>query len=61
LIAFNKLPVPKNGNIHSQKEADLKKDFGATTGFNHDNKVSVPCPAGNDIWIYFHGDVSFFK
>jgi len=59
--AFSKLPVPKNGNIHSQKEADLKKDFGATTGFNHDNKTVLPCPAGNNIWLYIHFDnVQFY-
>ena len=53
--AFNKLPVPKNGNIHSQKEADLK-NFGATTGFTHNNVAVLPCPAGNTIWLYIHCD-----
>jgi len=61
MTAFNQLPVTNNGNIHSQKEADLKK-LGATTGFNHDNKASVPCPAGNGpYYIYIHCDpISFF-
>ena len=54
--AFNKLPVPKNGNIHTQKEADLKKDFGATTGFAHNNVAVLPCPAGDTIWLYIHCD-----
>ncbi|MCL2833846.1 MAG: hypothetical protein FWD78_11805 [Treponema sp.] len=61
MTAFNQLPVTNNGNIHSQKEADLKK-LGATTGFNHDNKASVPCPTGNGpYYIYIHCDpISFF-
>ena len=61
VIAFNQLPVFNNGNIHSQKEADLKK-LGATTGFNHDNKTVVPCPAGNTIYLYIHCDpIQFFR
>ena len=52
-IAFNKLPVFNNGNIHSQKVADLEK-FGATTGFNHDNKAILPCPTGDIIYLYIH-------
>ena len=65
VMAFNQNMVtkkfPKNGNIHSQKEADLKKELGATTGFNHDNKLVVPCPAGNTIYLYIHcGSVQFF-
>jgi hypothetical protein len=64
-IAFNKPmtdKMPKNGNIHSQKEADLKNDLGATTGFNHDGKLVIPAPCGNDIYIYFHaGTMQFYK
>ena len=61
VIAFGKLPVPKNGNIHSQKEADLKKDFAANTGFNHNNVLTVPCSAGNTIYLYIHcGTIQFF-
>jgi len=61
LIAFNKLPVFNNGIIHSQKEKDLKA-FGAMSGFNHDNKASVPCPTGDEIWLYFHaGGLQFYK
>ena len=57
---------PKNGNIHSQKEADLKKELGATTGFNHDNKTVVPCPvpatANGKIYLYVHcGTIQFFQ
>jgi hypothetical protein len=59
LIAFNQLPITNNGNIHSQKEADLKK-IGAVAGFNHDNKVVVPCPAGDVIYIYFHSGAMNF-
>jgi len=60
VIAFNKLPVFNNGNIHAQKEADLKK-AGAVTGFNHDNKLVVPCPAGDTIYLYIHcGTLQFF-
>jgi hypothetical protein len=47
-IAFNQLPVTSNGNIHSQKVNDLLK-LGATTGFNHDNKVEIPLPDSNPI------------
>jgi hypothetical protein len=66
VMAFNQNMVtkkfPKNGNIHSQKEADLKKELGATTGFNHDNKLVVPCPAGNTIYLYIHcGTIQFFQ
>ena len=52
-LAFTKLPEFNNGNIHSQKEKDLAA-FGALTGFNHDNKTSIPCPAGNAIYLYIH-------
>lgn len=61
LIAFNQLPVFNNGNIHSQKIADLQK-FGATTGFNHNGAVSVPCPTGDTIYLYFHaGSMQFYQ
>jgi hypothetical protein len=60
-IAFNQLPVTNNGNIHSQKEADLKK-LGAVTGFNHDNKLTIPCPAGDEIYLYIHcGTIQFWQ
>jgi len=63
MTAFNALPVFNNGNIHSQKLADLQ-GFGATTGFNHDNKASVPCPStpkDGFYYIYIHCDpISFF-
>jgi hypothetical protein len=52
-IAFNQLPVTNNGNIQSQKVADLAK-FGALTGFNHDNKTVIPCPGGDTIFLYIH-------
>ncbi|MDR0373255.1 MAG: hypothetical protein LBI79_06845 [Nitrososphaerota archaeon] len=58
-IAFDKIPVFNNGNIHSQKATDLAK-FGATTGFNHDNKATIPCPAGNTIYLYIHCDTIQF-
>jgi len=65
VIAFNKAMTssfPKNGNIHSQKEADLKSQLGATTGFNHNNNLVVPCPTGNDIYLYIHcGTIQFFQ
>jgi len=65
LMAFNKPMTdkfPKNGNIHSQKEADLKKELGATTGFNHNNVLTVPCPEGNTIYLYFHaGALTFYR
>jgi hypothetical protein len=60
LIAFNKEPnskVPKNGNLHSCKEAELIKELGATTGFKHNNILSVPCPQPNElglIYLYLH-------
>ena len=64
VIAFNKPmtdKMPKNGNIHSQKEADLINELGATTGFNHDNKTVVPCPSGNDIYLYIHcGTIQYY-
>ena len=55
-VAFNNYNAnfPKNGNIHSQKEADLKSQLGATTGFNHNNVSVIPCPAGNTIYLYVH-------
>ena len=60
--AFSKIPAPKNGNIHSQKEADLKKDFGATTGFAHNNVTVLPCPAGDTIYLYIHCDsIRFYQ
>ena len=59
-IAFDKLPVFNNGNIHSQKVADLAK-FGAVTGFNHDNVLTIPCPEGNTIYLYIHcGTLQFY-
>jgi hypothetical protein len=55
------VPIFNNGNIHSQKEADLKAQ-GAVTGFNHDNKTSIPCPAGNTIILYIHcNPMQFYK
>ncbi|MDR1993843.1 MAG: hypothetical protein LBQ98_10225 [Nitrososphaerota archaeon] len=61
VTAFNKLPVFNNGNIHSQKVADLAK-FGATTGFNHDNTVVLPCPAGDVIYLYIHcSSIRFYQ
>jgi len=65
VMAFNKpmtSNMPKNGNIHSQKAADLTSQLGATTGFNHDNKLVVPCPTGNDIYLYIHcGTIQFWQ
>jgi hypothetical protein len=68
VMAFNKPMTdkfPKNGNIHSQKEADLKKELGATTGFNHDNKTVVLCPApaaDGNIYLYIHcGTIQFWQ
>jgi len=53
------IPAFKNGNIHSQKEADLIK-AGATGGFSHNNAVSVKCPATDVIYLYFHaGSLQF--
>jgi hypothetical protein len=67
IMAFNKPMTsnfPKNGNIHSQKEADLKKELGATTGFDHNNKTVVPCPGpatDGNIYLYIHcGTIQFF-
>jgi len=60
LIAFNQLPITNNGYIHLQKETDLKK-IGVLAGFNHDNKLVVPCPAGDTIYLYFHaGSLQFY-
>jgi len=65
VMAFDKTMTanfPKNGNIHSQKEADLKSQLGATTGFNHNNNLVVPCPSGNDIYLYIHcGTIQFYQ
>jgi hypothetical protein len=65
VMAFNTAmtaKMPKNGNIHSQKEADLMKELGATTGFNHNNKLVVPCPDGNVIYLYIHcGTIQFWQ
>jgi hypothetical protein len=65
VMAFNKPMTdkfPKNGNIHSQKEADLKKELGATTGFDHNNNLVVPCPDGNCIYLYIHcGTIQFWQ
>jgi hypothetical protein len=59
--AFNQLPVFNNGNIHSQKPADLAK-FGATTGFSHNNQATLPCPSGNTIYLYIHCDtIQFYQ
>jgi hypothetical protein len=57
---------PKNGNIHSQKEADLKKELLSTTGFDHNNKLIVPCPvsanANGLIYLYIHcGTIQFWQ
>jgi hypothetical protein len=64
VMAFNKPmtdKMPKNGNIHSQKAADLMKDLGATTGFDHNNNLVVPCPSGDVIYLYIHcGTIQFF-
>jgi hypothetical protein len=64
VMAFNKEmtdKMPKNGNIHSQKEADLKKELNATTGFDHNNNLVVPCPGGNSIFLYIHcGTIQFY-
>ena len=61
VIAFNQLPQPNNGNIHSQKEKDLAA-FGAVSGFNHDNKTVIPCPTGDTIYLYFHaGALQFYQ
>ncbi|MCL2833217.1 MAG: hypothetical protein FWD78_08610 [Treponema sp.] len=54
-IAFNKLPVINNGNIHSAKAADLAK-FGAVTGFKHDSNLLIPCRPGSTIYLYIHFD-----
>lgn len=61
--AFAKGDFPKNGNIHSQKAADSEK-AGAVKGvaFNHDNKLTIPCPTGNTIYLYIHcGTIQFFQ
>jgi hypothetical protein len=66
VMAFNKpmtSNMPKNGNIHSQKEADLMSALGSTTGFNHNNKLEVPCPANlnGTIYLYIHcGDIQYY-
>ncbi|MDR0207399.1 MAG: hypothetical protein LBI45_09115 [Bacteroidales bacterium] len=56
-VAFTKKPdnkMPKNGNIHSQKFADLQP-YGALTGFNHNTQYTIPCPAAaNTIYLYIH-------
>jgi hypothetical protein len=60
VIAFNQLPVVKNGNIHSAKISEVSP-FGALYAFSHDKKLTVKCPAGNDIWLYFHaGAMNFY-
>ena len=66
---FAKGNFPKNGNIHSQKAADLEK-AGAVKGQECKNNnnvkfgsetVTIPCPDGKDIYLYIHGDFSFIK
>jgi len=57
-MAFNAVPQPSNGNIHSMKDKDLAK-YGAVGTFNHDNISVIPCPpVGKDgnIYLYIHFD-----
>ena len=62
-IAFDRLPVFNNGNIHSQKEADLIK-AGAASGYitSFDNGViTIPAPAtGDPIYLHLHINGRFF-
>ncbi|MDR0206999.1 MAG: hypothetical protein LBI45_07065 [Bacteroidales bacterium] len=65
VLAFTNLAgTPNNGNIHSiNKLADMQK-LGAAPNvskFDHNNPKSIPCPAGNIIYIYLHGNpMQFF-
>jgi hypothetical protein len=60
-IAFNNIPVFNNGNIHSQNEKSLAA-YGALTGFSHNNKTLIPCPAGDTIYLYIHcNPIRFYK
>ena len=61
-MAFNQLPVPNNGNIHSGK-CDMA--YGSLVKWSSNLKVdnstvTIPCPAGNTIWLYIHGDFQFY-
>jgi hypothetical protein len=66
VTAFNKAfdkNMPKNGNIHSQKASDmLPYGLHPVTGFNHDNKTTIPCPSGNgNVYLYIHcGTIQFY-
>ena len=47
--AFNVLPEPSNGNIHSMD------------GFKHNSPGTIACPAGDTIFLYIHFDnVKFY-
>jgi hypothetical protein len=60
-IAFNKIPVFNNGNIHSQNEKSLAT-YGALTGFSHNNKTFIPCPSGDTMYLYIHcSSIRFYK
>lgn len=50
ILAFNTLPQPKNGNIHSLKE------------FKHNNQLVIPCPVGDVIYLYLHCEkIQFYE
>ena len=62
-MAFNQLPALKNGDIHCGK-ADFA--CGSLTKWKADLKVdnstvTIPCPAGNTIWLYINGDFRFYR
>ncbi|MCL2767944.1 MAG: hypothetical protein FWE49_04395, partial [Synergistaceae bacterium] len=49
-IAFNQLPNPGNGNIHSMNE------------FSHNSQAVITCPPGNTIYLYIHSNsIRFYR
>jgi hypothetical protein len=66
-MAFNKMPNPSNGNVHSAKDKDLQNSWGGTAAKFDANlsaaTVTIPMPViTNDstvIYLYIHGDFQF--
>lgn len=73
-MAFGAVPEPKNGNIHSQKIADLVSSWKGAASIDPKDKnaafsenlnsgtVTIPMPTTYDngyIYLYIHGDFQF--
>jgi hypothetical protein len=63
-VAFNKMVAPKNGNIHSG-QWDAAACGALVSKFNHDNKLTIPCPSPNGttpfIYLYIHcGTINYW-